>query len=259
LDRVKSVLSIGTTHPWNIAGVGLDVCVGSELGVRVLTVICAVTAQDAHGLHALAPVHPDAIDAQFAAIPWREIDSVRIGALGSADAVHCTYAALAARDIPVVLDPVIGASRGGLLAGDETVHILSHTLMTMPAAIVTPNVHEAERFLQRDIDASSIVAAAQELRQRGVRGVLLKGGHLEGDPIDVLATPGRAQTFASERIDGEMRGTGCVLALAMAASLAEGAPLEDAVAFGRHFVRTKIADAAQFGGLRVYPGVLQRR
>jgi hydroxymethylpyrimidine/phosphomethylpyrimidine kinase len=244
-----AVLSIGTTHPWNIAGIGLDVCVGAELGLRVLSVVAAVSAQDAAGVHALHAI-PDAdVDAQLAAIPWDRVGAIRIGALGSPGAVRTVAAAL--RDVarPVVVDPVIGATRGGRLADDATIDALAGTLLTSPHAIVTPNLHEAAALLGRPVDRASMVEAAEALRARGARAVLLKGGHLDGAPLDILSTADGVERFEGERIAGEMRGTGCVLAMALACALARGASLRDGVTSARGFVREKIAGAVQFGGL----------
>ena len=248
---MKHVLSIGTTHPWNIAGVGLDLRVGAELGVRVLTVVCAVSAQDAGGVRALAPVPPETIAAQLDGVPWAIIDAVRIGALGSADAARAVAAALAARELPVVLDPVIAATRGGSLADDATIAALADGLATLPV-LLTPNLIEAQRLLGRAVDRASMERAAVDLRNRGAAAVLLKGGHLDGAPRDVLATQSGTCVFEGERIPGEMRGTGCVLAMALAVALARGSSFADATTFARAFVREKIVAAVEFGGVPAY-------
>ena len=119
-----AVLSIGTTHPWNIAGVGLDLRVGAQLGVRVFTVLAAISAQDAHGVRALEPLSPATVQAQLEAVPWELVTAVRVGALGSPAAVHAVAMALAARDLPVVVDPVVFATGGGALAGEGTLQAI---------------------------------------------------------------------------------------------------------------------------------------
>ena len=250
MGEVSAVLSIGTTHPWNIAGTGLDLRVAAELQARALTAIAAVSAQDARGLHALAPVPPWALQAQLDAIPWDEIGAVRVGALGSSQAVNAVADALGSREVSVVVDPVIETSAGGRLADDETIAAIGTRFLTMPAAIVTPNLREAAILLGEPIDRASAARAAERLQERGSRAILLKGGHLEGDPFDVLATATETTLFESARIEGTMRGTGCVLAMSLACALAGGATLRDAVAFARQFVRTKIAAAVQFAGVR---------
>lgn len=245
-----SVLSIGTTHPWNVAGVGLDIRIGAELGVRVLTVVAAVSAQDARGVLALEVQAPQTIDAQLKAIQWEVVRAVRIGALGAPDVVPLIASALAGRNVPVVVDPVLAASGGGALGGEGTVRAIGETLATMPQTILTPNLAEASVLLGRAIGREELAWAAAELKQRGARAVLLKGGHLVGEPSDALADSGGVEMFSGQRLAVEMRGTGCTLAMALACALARGDGLRDAVGFARAFVREKIAHAVQVDGMR---------
>ena len=240
-----TVLSIGTTHPWNIAGVGLDIRIGAELGVRVQTVVCAVSAQDAGGVHALEILALPTVGAQLEAIVWEDVRAVRIGALGTPDVVSLIASALARRSVPVVVDPVIAASTGGALGGEGTLRVLGETLATMPQTILTPNLIEAQALLDRPVDRETLVPAAVELQRRGARAVLLKGGHLAGDPTDVLADGDGVEIFSDRRIDGEMRGTGCTLAMALAVALGRGDNLRDAVRFARGFVRDKLVKNAR--------------
>ncbi len=250
---MTTVLSIGTTHPWNIAGVGLDLFVGHELGVRVITVRTAVSAQDERGLHGIETLSDGIIRAQFETAYVARIDAVRIGALTSAESirvvgesVHRYY------DLPIVVDPVFSASRGGTFAGGGTIEALRATILSLPNVIATPNLPEAQTLLGgRDIARDTMAQAARDLQQFGCRAVLLKGGHLPGDPVDVLATAENVELFDGARVEGELRGTGCLLAMALACALAQGDPLRDAVRFARAFVRRKIANPRQFGGLPV--------
>jgi hydroxymethylpyrimidine/phosphomethylpyrimidine kinase len=245
-----TVLSIGTTHPWNVAGTGLDLRIGTELGVRVLSVIAAVSAQDARGVHALEPLSAATVRAQLEAIRWDLVDAVRVGALGSAAAVHEVALALARAGLPTVIDPVLAATGGGALADDATRDAIGAELLALPEAIVTPNLNEASALLGREIGRAQLIDAALELRALGARAVLLKGGHLSGEPSDVLADADGVEMFAGGRIAGEMRGTGCTLAMALACALARGDQLRDAVRFARAFVRERIAHAVQVDGMR---------
>jgi hydroxymethylpyrimidine kinase/phosphomethylpyrimidine kinase len=235
-----AVLSIGTTHPWNIAGVGLDLRIGAQLGVRVFTVLAAISAQDAHGVRALEPLSPATVQAQLEAVPWELVTAVRVGALGSPAVVHAVAMALAARDLPVVVDPVVFATGGGALAGEGTLQAIGAELLTLPQVVLTPNLDEAGALLGREIGRAQLVEAAVALRSRGARAVLLKGGHLAGEPCDVLADPDGVETFSGQRIDAEMRGTGCTLAMGLAVALGRGDELRDAVRFARGLVREKL-------------------
>ena len=248
-----TVVSVGTTHPWNIAGVGLDLLVGAELGARVLSVVTAVSAQDAGGIAAVETLSPSLVRQQFSSVGTRGIDAVRVGALTSAAMVREVAANLRQLyDLPVVVDPVMHATRGGSFADDDTVVALRDEITTLPNVILTPNLDEAAALLGgRTIDRDGLGEAARDLQRLGARAVLLKGGHLDDHPVDALATVDAVELLSAPRIAGDLRGTGCILAMALACALAQGDPLRDAVQFARAFVRRKIANAKEFGGLPV--------
>lgn len=237
------VLSIGTNHPWNVAGIGRDLVVGTRLGARVFTAVAAVSAQDAHGVRALHPVPAEVLREQLAALPWDAAGAVRVGALATAENVRAVAAALRARPaLEAVIDPVLRASRGGQLGDEETQHAIVRELATLPNVILTPNVAEASALLGiHPITPETIAGAAVALKQRGAGAVLLTGGHLEGDPVDALATASGVELFSEPRIAGEMHGTGCTLAMVLACELAGGTPLAHAVVAARAFVRAEIA------------------
>lgn len=247
------VASIGTTHPWNIAGVGLDARIGSEYGVRVVTAVAAVSAQDAHGMSALHAIPGTTLRAQLRALPWEHIDAIRVGALASQECVREVAAALrAVENTPAVVDPVMRASLGGTFASDDVVDEIRRSLATLPSVILTPNLIEAARLLDRtEIAREALGAAARDLRAFGTRAVLVKGGHLAGEPADALAYDHGTEIFRESRLAGDMRGSGCTLAMSLACELARGKPLVDAVAAARAFVRSKISGKREFQGLHV--------
>ena len=237
------VLSIGTSHPWNVAGTGRDIIVGARLGARVFSAIAAVSAQDAHGVRALHPLPAGELREQLAVLPWDSAGSARVGALGTAENVLAVAAALRTRpSLDVVVDPVFTASRGGRLYDAEAERAIAGELGRLPNVILTPNLAEASALLGvESVTRETIAGAALGLQQRGVRAVLLKGGHLEGDPVDALATASGVELFSEPRIAGEMHGTGCTLAMVLACELAAGTPLQHAVVAARAFVRAEIA------------------
>lgn len=237
------VLSIGTSHPWNVAGTGRDVVVATRLGVRVFTAVAAVSAQDARGVRALHAVPAATLREQLATLPWEAAAAVRVGALATAENVRAVAAALSAHpSLDAVVDPVAAATRGGRLADDEAQHELAERLATLPNVVLTPNVAEAAVLLgTQALTRDTIAGAALDLQRRGAHAVLLTGGHLEGDPVDALATADGVELFCEPRIAGEMRGTGCTLAIALACELASGTPLAHAVVAARAFVRAEIA------------------
>jgi hydroxymethylpyrimidine/phosphomethylpyrimidine kinase len=237
------VLSIGTSHPWNVAGVGRDLIVATRLNQRVFTAIAAVSAQDAHGVRALHAVPADAFRAQLSTLPWDSAGAVRVGALATVENVRAVAAALRARPtLDAVVDPVFAASRGGSLADPAARSAVAEELACLPNVILTPNLDEAAELLGvHPIDRDAIGGAAVALQVCGARAVLLKGGHLDGDPVDALATAAGVEFFREPRIAGEMHGTGCTLAMVLACELAGGAALAEAVATARAYVRAEIA------------------
>ena len=237
------VLSIGTTHPWNVAGVGRDIVVGTERDARVFTAVAAVSAQGRNGVAALQAVSGPVFLAQLDALPWESAGAVRVGALPNAQSVRAVASALRERlNAPAVVDPVFAASGGGQLADDAAREALRDELATLPNVVLTPNLVEAALLLGvPEIARENLGEAAAALRSRGALAVLLKGGHLAGEPADALATREGLEILAEPRIAASMRGTGCTLAMALACELAAGTALPHAVRAARAYVREQLA------------------
>jgi hydroxymethylpyrimidine/phosphomethylpyrimidine kinase len=237
------VLSIGTTHPWNVAGVGRDLVVGTEFGARVFSAIAAVSAQGGHDVNGLHCVPAGLFAAELDSLPWDSAGAARIGALPALSAVRAVAEQLRARPaLPAVVDPVFSASRGGELADLPARYGFRDELGACPSVVLTPNLEEAAFLLGVPaIERTGIGDAAAALRRRGVAAVLLKGGHLEGDPVDALATAAGVELLSEPRIAGSMHGTGCTLAMALACELAVGAPIAQAVRSARAYVRAQLA------------------
>jgi len=244
------VCAIGTTEPWSAAGLGLDVRALAELGAHPLLVVAAVSAQDAGGVRALHPVPLDVLRAQLAALRGAPVAAYRVGALPTVAVAREVAATLAAAAVPSVYDPALRATGGGELAGEDAVAVAWEVIPY--AAVVTPNTSEAERLLARPVrDLEAMRGAARELAARGARAVVLTGGHLPGEPRDVLFADGELREFAAPRIDAELRGTGCLFADALAVALARGATLAAAVETARRYVRDKLSSGIPLGGMRV--------
>jgi hydroxymethylpyrimidine/phosphomethylpyrimidine kinase len=250
------VCSIGSTEPWNAAGLGLDISALRDCGVRPVTVVAGVTAQDSAGLSASFALPADIIGAQLESLRDANIAAYRVGALLDAASIDAVGAWLAAAGAPAVYDPVLGPSAGGAFAGPEALAAIVGRLLPR-VTLATPNFHEAARLcgsagVEAGVDAGvdAMEHVGRALLDRGARAVLVTGGDLPGVVRDVLVQPEGTTVFEAPRIPGTMRGTGCLLACGIAAALARGSTLRDAVAAGRAFVRERFARAVRANGTR---------
>jgi hydroxymethylpyrimidine/phosphomethylpyrimidine kinase len=245
------VAAIGTTHPYASTGLLLELTALRALGIRPVAIVAGVSAQDAGRVLARRALDPASIAAQFAALAPAGIAACSVGALLDAPSVAATAAGVAALAVPVVCDPVIAASGGDRLADDATVAALRADLFPR-CTLIAPNLAEAAILTGRPLRTLADVHAALEpLLALGPGAVLVTGGHLEGDPCDVLADGTRVVEFRAPRIAGALRGTGSLLCTAIAARLAFGDSLHDAIAFARAFVRERIAGAVPFAGMGI--------
>ncbi len=234
-------MSIGTTEPRNVAGLGRDARVAAEYDVAHGMAVAAVSAQDECGVCGLFPVPPEVLRRQLGAVDLATAGAVRAGTLGSVENAAIAAQLLAHTAAPVVFDPVMAASAGGsLYAGDALEAV--RTFISRTRSIVTPNLDEAQRLTGIAVErVEDMISAGRHLTDAGALAVLVKGGHLTGEPIDVLVSKDTIETFADPRLPQKMRGTGCTLAMALACELALGRDLVTAVKGARAYVRANIA------------------
>lgn len=240
--RYPRVLSIAGSDSGGGAGIQADLKTIAALGCFGMTAITALTAQNTRGvrsIHAVPlPILRDQIDAVVEDIG---VDAVKIGMLHSADTVREVAGGLRRHGLrTVVLDPVMIATSGAVLIDSEAVDVLVRELFPL-ATVVTPNLDEAALLVQQPLrDEAGMEVAARRLLDMGAHAVLLKGGHLAGDTVsDLLLARGAAPLWMrGARIETpNTHGTGCTLSSAIAAHLALGAALPQAVQQARAFVR----------------------
>lgn len=239
--RYVRVLSIAGSDSGGGAGIQADLKTFSALGCFGMTAITAITAQNTQGVRAIHGVPPEVLRAQIdAVVEDIGVDAVKIGMLATPDIVRVVADAIARHALPhVVLDPVMVATSGDALIEHVTIAALVRELFPL-AQVITPNLDEAALLLGRPIDTvDALERAADELLALGARAVLLKGGHLSGDwVVDLLALPGgEHHRLESARIvTNNGHGTGCTLSSAIAAHLALGEPLVQAVRGARSYI-----------------------
>ena len=247
--RYASVLTIAGSDSGGGAGIQADLKTFAALGCYGTSAITALTAQNTVGVQGIHAVPAEFLKAQIQSVlDDIGVDAVKIGMLHAPGIVEVVAWAIDHYKLTnVVLDPVMVATSGDRLIASETVQVLVHELFPR-VSVITPNLDEAALLLGRDIpNAEALDIAAQDLLAMGARAVLLKGGHLAGDEVvDLLAdASGPLQRLASRRIASRnVHGTGCTLSSAIAAHLALGYGLGEAVSLARAFILGAIAQGA---------------
>jgi hydroxymethylpyrimidine/phosphomethylpyrimidine kinase len=230
------------------AGIQADLKTFSALGVYGASVITALTAQNTKGVTAIHDVPPDFIAAQIDAVfSDLAVGAVKIGMLSQTAAIEAVAAGLGRHaQKNVVLDPVMVAASGDRLLASDAVDALRRILIPR-ARIVTPNLPEAAELLgvPPAQDETTMRAQAERLLALGAKAVLIKGGHGSGpESVDLLVETNTVTRLAAKRIATKnTHGTGCTLSSAIAAGLAKGLALGDAVRAAKDYVTTAIASA----------------
>lgn len=256
---MRVALSIAGSDPTGGAGLQADLQVFRSLGVHGAGVITALTIQDTGRVHRLLPVFPSVVLEQLRTL-LEDItpDAIKIGVLASDDVVRNVELALSQRSpadvarAPIVIDPVLAASDGTPLLERRAWGALQ-TLLSR-ATLVTPNLDEAAALTGCDCstEEGTQAAACAFLAEFGADASLVKGGHRDGPPRDLLAIR-EGGTVSLRWLDGERiggtptHGTGCALSSAIAAHLARGSELEAAVDAGRRFVAEALRNAVARG------------
>lgn len=246
------VLIVAGSDSGGGAGIQADIKTVTMLDAFAATAITALTAQNTEGVFGVLPIDPAFIRQQMEVV-LDDIgaDAIKTGMLHDEGVIDTVAAVLEERapSTPLVLDPVMVAKGGAPLIQADAIDALKRRLLPC-ATVVTPNLPEAEILCGQTIgDVAAMRDAAQALLSLGCRAVLLKGGHLPGDTVyDVLATASGVKQWTSPRIDSRhTHGTGCTLASAIAAGLAQGLTVDAAVERARAYVQRAIASAPGFG------------
>lgn len=246
------VLVIAGSDSGGGAGIQADIKSVMAMGGFATTALAALTAQNTRGVTGVFVVPPDFLRAQIDAV-MADIgtDAVKTGMLpdSASIAIVADFLDRQSPRLPFVMDPVMVATSGDRLQSEEALAALRTRLLPR-ATVITPNIPEAELLLGRRItDEAGQREAAQALLETGAEAVLVKGGHLPGDWVtDLLATRQGMVAIGGPRIEStSTHGTGCTLASAIAAGLAQGMALEAAIRRARAYVAAAIAAAPGLG------------
>jgi len=248
---IARVLSIGGSDSGGGAGIQADVKTLTVFGVYAMTAITAVTAQDTEAVRVIHRVPAEVVGAQIDAVV-RDIgvDAAKTGMLVDAEIIRAVASAVRSHRITqLVVDPVMVSGSGTLLLDPTARAVLLQEIVPL-ARLITPNLDEAGVLTERPVRSpEEMRLAARSLITRGARAVLVKGGHLTGgDAVDVY-DDGRVQhELHAPRIDvPTCHGTGCQLSAAIAAGLAQGLPMLEAIDRAKRFISAAIAGRLTLG------------
>jgi hydroxymethylpyrimidine/phosphomethylpyrimidine kinase len=244
-------LTIAGSDSGGGAGIQADLKTFFALGCHGTSALTALTAQNTVGVTGVHEIPPDFVRAQIDAVANdMGVDAAKTGMLSSAEIVLAVADAVRDHNITkLVVDPVFVSKHRDKLLADSAVDALKERLIPL-AEVITPNLYEAGALLGCEIHSlDEMRVAAKRLAELGPRTVLVKGGHLEGDAaIDVFYDGGEFTHLESERYDTEdTHGTGCTMAAAIAARLAHGDELLDAVRAAKTFVSGAIRRGIRIG------------
>lgn len=249
-NAARVVLVIAGSDSSGGAGLQADLKTGAAFGVHVATAITAVTAQNSAAVLNVFPMTVEQVQAQISAIvDAMPVAAIKIGMLANAEILLAVAQWLKTVDLPIILDPVLGATSGGSLFSDRDRADLYRRHLLPLATVLTPNLIEAAQLLGMEPARTyeQIAEQAQALKALGPKAVLLKGGHADLPlAADYLVTSEGVTPFSTPRIDTtHTHGGGCSLATGIAAGLAQGLELKSAVAAAKTFIQGAITHSAR--------------
>lgn len=247
----SSALTIAGSDSGAGAGIQADLKTFSAHGVYSCTVLTMVTAQSTQTVDAVHILPPEWVTGQLTTVLHDfRIVAIKTGALGDGTTIRCVAEALRPlAPASLVVDPVIVSKHGHRLLDEEAATVLCDVLLPL-ARVVTPNIHEAVVLSGLDAIESrgEMEHAAARIAAKGCRAVLVKGGHLGGDPDDLLWDDGKVEWFHGRRIETKhTHGTGCTYSAAITANLVLGLPLAEAVGRAKEYVAGAIVNHRIYG------------
>ncbi|MFI6251164.1 bifunctional hydroxymethylpyrimidine kinase/phosphomethylpyrimidine kinase [Streptomyces sp. NPDC051016] len=249
VPRVPRVLTVAGSDSGGGAGIQADLKTMLALGVHGMSVVTAVTAQNSRGVQGAWELPVEAVRAQYrSVVDDIGVDAVKTGMLASAELVEAVAELIAGTDAPVVVDPV-GVSKHGdpLLAASALDSVRTELLPV--ATVATPNLDEVAQLTGVHVEAEAdLRRAAAAVLSYGPQWVLIKGGHLPGEAVDLLTDGTDEHLLRAPRHDNRhTHGTGCTLASAIASQLAKGRSVPEAVTAAKEYVTGAIAAGFALG------------
>ncbi|ASS76506.1 bifunctional hydroxymethylpyrimidine kinase/phosphomethylpyrimidine kinase [Tumebacillus algifaecis] len=247
---VSRALTIAGSDSGGGAGIQADLKTFTVLGVYGMSALTAVTAQNTLGVHGIYNLSLEAIAQQIDAVAVDlGVDAIKTGMLAQVPIIETVAMKIKEHQLPnLVVDPVMVAKGGAQLLENDSQQALIRHLLPL-ATVVTPNLPEAEVLTGRTIrTVEEMKEAARQIHSFGTRYVLVKGGHLEGDALDILYDGEQFAEFVSPRFETKhTHGTGCTFSAAITSELAKGAAVYEAVHTAKQFITCAIEDSLGLG------------
>ncbi|MFE2435334.1 bifunctional hydroxymethylpyrimidine kinase/phosphomethylpyrimidine kinase [Streptomyces sp. NPDC059409] len=244
------VLTVAGSDSGGGAGIQADLKTMLALGTHGMSVLTAVTAQNSRGVQGAWELPVDAVRAQYrSVVDDIGVHAVKTGMLSSAELVETVAELLAGTDAPVVVDPVGVSKHGDALLAASALDAVRTRLLPV-ATVATPNLDEVAQLTGVRVESETdLRRAGAAVLAFGPRWVLIKGGHLAGDAVDLLTDGSEEHWLRAPRLDNRhTHGTGCTLASAVACGLAKGQSVSDAVRAAKEYVTGAIAAGFPLGG-----------
>ena len=249
MKRVPRALTIAGSDSGGGAGIQADLKTFAALGVYGMSAVTAITAQNTISVTAVQPIDPEIVREQIRAVVSDiGVDAVKTGMLYTRDIIEAVAEELSQLKVPIVVDPVMVAKSGAKLLREDAEEALIKRILPL-ATVVTPNLPEAENLAKMSIEClEDAEEAAKKIATLGPRAVVVKGGHLEQDEcVDTLYYDGVVRRYTGRRVSGGTHGTGCTFASAIAALLAKGYDIYEAVERAKRFVEEAITYSKRVG------------
>jgi hydroxymethylpyrimidine/phosphomethylpyrimidine kinase len=250
-DGIKHLLTIAGSDSCGGAGIQADLKTFSALGAYGMSAITAVTAQNTCGVRSVRELDPeivkDQIDCLFQDI---RVDAVKIGMVSSPEIIDIIGDLLCHHQAPhIVVDPVMVSKSGCCLLQPQAVRELVRVLFPL-AEVVTPNLYEAGVIMGETVDTlEQMQRAALRIAALGAMNVVVKGGHLAGDPVDVVYSGGVFHCLAGNRMaTRNTHGTGCTFSSAIAVYLADDRPVFQAIELAKEYITGALEHSLEIGG-----------
>jgi len=248
---IKRVLTVAGSDSGGGAGIQADLKTFAAHGVHGMSAITCITAQNTEKVTAIQPLPAEVVREQIRVVVEDiGVDAVKTGMLFSSEIIEAVAAELCKVEAPLVVDPVFVAKSGARLLEEDAVEALTKKLFPL-ATVITPNIEEAKHLTGLEINCvDDMVAAAERLAVMGPAAVVVKGGHLKGHKtVDVLLYMEKVFQFEVDRVDTKnTHGTGCTFASAIAANLAKGYKIPQAVKLAQKFVTEAVLRGLSIGG-----------